>query len=209
MANFSSNTILIVNDIDSTVEQLKSELPLHYVRVIRNENSSTDEFQKEQKDQAIKEAYISSNATKYIILCGATFRLEAQNGLLKVLEEPPKNIVFIIVTTSKSSLLPTIHSRLQIKYLKTKTLINEFELDLKTLDLKQVYTFLKENQKISKGDAKKLVESMMLKINKQNIKLSSKELDLFSKSIKLLELNSKPINILSTLLLTLLQKRRY
>lgn len=209
MASFISNTILIVNNIDTTIEQLKSELPLHFVRVIRNENSQADEFQKEQKDQAIKEAYISTNSTKYIILCGATFRLEAQNGLLKVLEEPPKNIVFIIVTTSKSSLLPTIHSRLQVKYLKTKTVINDFELDLKTLDLKQVYNFLKQNQKISKTDAKKLVESMMIKINRQKIKLSAKELDLFSKSIRLLELNSKPINILSTLLLTLLQKRRY
>ncbi len=207
--NFVSNTILIVNDIDIMVEQLKNELPRHYVRVIRNESSATDEFQKDQKDLAIKEAYISTNATKYIILCGATFRMEAQNGLLKVLEESPKNIVFIIVTTSKSALLPTIHSRLQIKYLKTRSALNEFELDLATLDLKQVYNFLKENQKISKGDAKKLVESMLLKIHKQKIQLSSKELDLFSKSIRLLELNSKPVNVLSTLLLTLLQKKRY
>lgn len=209
MNGFNSNTILIVNSIDDTIEQLKRELPKHYTRVIRNEESATDEFQKDQKDLAIKEAYISTNALKYIILCGATFRLEAQNALLKVLEESPKNIVFIIVTTSKSSLLPTIHSRLQTKYLKTKTILQDFELDLKTLDLKQVYRFLKENQKIGKGDAKKLVETMLLKVNKQKIRLSSKELDLFSKSIRLLELNSKPINVLSTLLLTLLQKRRY
>lgn len=207
--SITSNTILIVNDIDECIEQLKQELPKHFVRVIRNESSSTDEFQKDQKDQAIKEAYISTNATKYIILCGATFRIEAQNGLLKVLEESPKNIVFIIVTNSKSALLPTIHSRLQIKYLKTKTIINDFELDLLGLDLKQVYKFLKENQKIGKGDAKKLVESMLLKVNKQKINLSSKELDLFSKSIRLLELNSKPITVLSTLLLTLLQKKRH
>lgn len=209
MANFISNTILIVNDIDEMVEQLKRELPLHYTRVIRNEASVADEFQKEQKDQAIKEAYISTNATKYIILCGKTFRSEAQNGLLKVLEEPPNNIVFILITTSKSALLPTIHSRLQIKYLKTRTVINDFELDIKNLDLKHVYNFLKENQKISKPDAKKIVESMLMKVNRQKIRLSEKELDLFSKSIRLLELNSKPINVLSTLLLTLLQKRRY
>ena len=207
--NINSNTILIVNDIDTTIDQLKNELPQHYVRVIRNESNASDEFQKDQKDLAIKEAYISTNATKYIILCGATFRMEAQNGLLKVLEESPKNIVFIIVTTAKSALLPTIHSRLQIRYLKTKTTVNEFELDLTKLDLKQVYNFLKENQKIPKGDARKLVEAMLLKVNKQKIKLSAKELDLFSKSIRLLELNSKPINVLSTLLLTLLQKKRH
>lgn len=66
---------------------------------------------------------------------------EAQNALLKVLEEPPLNIIFILISTSKSSLLPTIISRLPLKYLETKMDIPLCELDIVTLDLKQVYAF--------------------------------------------------------------------
>jgi len=36
---------------------------------------------------------------------------QAQNALLKVLEEPPKNVIFILLTTSRTLLLDTIISR--------------------------------------------------------------------------------------------------
>ena len=197
--------ILIVNDIESTVNELINKYPLHSTRIIKNEEK--DEFQLAQATQAIKEAYISSNETKYIFLCGSTFRKEAQNSLLKVLEEPPRNVVFIIITNSKTSMLPTIYSRLPYKYLKKSLLKNESLLNINKLDLKDIYNFLKENQKISKNEAKDIVESILLKVNSQKIKLSAKELDFFSKSIKLLELNSRPINILTTLLLFLANQK--
>ena len=200
------SSILIVNDIEATVNELVSKYPLHSTRIIKNEEK--EEFLTAQAVQAIKEAYIASNDTKYIFLCGSTFRKEAQNSLLKVLEEPPRNVVFIIITNSKTSLLPTIYSRLPYKYLKTSILKDESALNLNKLDLKDIYNFLKENQKISKNEAKQIVESILLKVNSQKIKLSAKELDFFSKSIKLLELNSRPINILTTLLLSLANQKK-
>ena len=193
--------ILIVNDIETSLNELITKYPLHSTRIIKNEEK--DEFLIAQAIQAIKEAYIASNEKKYIFLCGTTFRKEAQNSLLKVLEEPPKNVIFIIVTNSKTSILPTIYSRLPYKYLKKFVFKNESTLNFHKLDLKDIYNFLKENQKISKNEAKEIVESILLKVNNQKIKLSEKELDLFSKSIKLLELNSRPINIVTTLLLSL------
>ena len=199
------SSILIVNDIEATVNELVSKYPLHSTRIIKNEEK--EEFLTAQAVQPIKEAYIASNDTKYIFLCGSTFRKEAQNSLLKVLEEPPRNVVFIIITNSKTSLLPTIYSRLPYKYLKTSILKDESALNLNKLDLKDIYNFLKENQKISKNEAKQIVESILLKVNSQKIKLSAKELDFFSKSIKLLELNSRPINILTTLLLSLANQK--
>lgn len=205
--DITTSSILVVNDITTTINELVKILPLHSTRIIRNEQSVNDEFQIAQSTLTIKEAYIASNSTKYILLCGATFRKEAQNALLKLLEEPPLNIVFILVTTSKSSLLPTIISRLPLKYLKTKMITPSCELDITTLDLKQVYLFLKENQKISKQEAKQFIESLLIKINTQKIKLSHKELESFSTSIKLLELNSRPINVLTTILLTLIHSK--
>ena len=199
------SSILIVNDIEATLAELLPNYPIHSTRIIKNEEK--EEFLLIQATLAIKEAYIASSEKKYIFLCGSTFRKEAQNSLLKILEEPPKNVVFIIITNSKSSLLPTIYSRLPYKYLKKSVLKNESILDINKLDLKDIYNFLKDNQKISKNEAKDIVESILMKVNSQKIKLSHKELDFFSKSIKLLELNSRPINVLTTLLLSIANQK--
>lgn len=76
-----NSSILVVNDIESTLNELIPQYPLHSTRIIKNEEK--DEFQIAQATQAIKEAYIASNDKKYIFLCGSTFRKEAQNSLLK------------------------------------------------------------------------------------------------------------------------------
>lgn len=49
----------------------------------------------------------------YILLLGARTLAPAQNKLLKVIEEPPKGAVFILVCESAEQLLPTIRSRVQ------------------------------------------------------------------------------------------------
>jgi len=203
----TKSTLLIVNDIDKSVEELSSTLPIHSIRIIKNEEEGKNEFLIAQARKTIKEAYIATSETKYIILCANSFRVEAQNTLLKVLEEPPRNIIFIIVTTSKTSILPTILSRVAVKYQKTSKIVSEFKLNLVKLELKDLYSFLKENQRINKNDAKDVVESVMYSINKNNIKLTQKELHSFSSAMKLLKLNSRPINVITTLLLNLMIKR--
>ena len=204
---FDRSTILIVNDIDETILELTSQLPKHDTKVIVNEEDKKDDFLITHAKLAIKEAYIATSKTKYILLGGKTFTIEAQNSLLKVLEEPPKNILFIIITNSKNSLLPTIFSRMPHKYLKTKKILPECELDITKMELKEVYDFLKQNQRISKQEAKELIESLLIKIDKQNIKLSMAQLNSFTTAMKLCDLNSRPITILTTLLLNLMKKR--
>ncbi len=49
----------------------------------------------------------------------------ASNGLLKILEEPPKNTLFILISHRPDTLLPTIRSRCQLVPLRT---LNENEL---------------------------------------------------------------------------------
>ncbi len=204
-SKIENSYILIVSDIDEALNSLIPFYSKHNLKVIRNEEK--DEFLLAQANAAIKEAYIASNEKKYIVLCGKSFRNEAQNSLLKALEEPPSNIVFIIITNSKSSILPTIFSRMPHKFFKSKTAKIEIDLDINNLDLKEIYSFLKENQRITKSEAKKVVESILFKVNSQKIKLKDSELNSFSKSIKLLELNSRPINVLTTLFLTLLNRK--
>ena len=53
----------------------------------------------------------SAEKKVYIIDRAEHMREDAQNALLKVLEEPPRAVVFIIITTSRTELLETIVSR--------------------------------------------------------------------------------------------------
>ncbi len=204
---YQQSTLFIVNSVENAFTEISSTLPKHNVRIIKNEEEGKHEFLILQAQKAIKEAYIATSETKYIFLCGNSFRVEAQNSLLKVLEEPPRNIIFLIITTSKNSILPTILSRVQVKYLKTKKVIEPVDLNLQKLELKEVYTFLKQNQRVSKNDAKNIIESILYTINIQKVNLNQKELHSFSTAMKLLELNSRPINVLTTLLLNIISKR--
>lgn len=47
----------------------------------------------------------------YILKNGQNMNEQAQNAILKILEEPPSYVFFIIVTTSKSTMLETVLSR--------------------------------------------------------------------------------------------------
>lgn len=67
-----------------------------------------------QVRQVISEAaLIPSEANKriFIIRNGQALTVQAQNAFLKIFEEPPKDVIFIMLTTDKRLLLPTVVSR--------------------------------------------------------------------------------------------------
>lgn len=49
----------------------------------------------------------------YIVEQAEKMTLTAANGFLKILEEPPNGVTFILITNDPASILPTIHSRCQ------------------------------------------------------------------------------------------------
>ena len=60
--------------------------------------------------------YLSSTDYSYKVCIVDTtedLNISASNSLLKMLEEPPKNTLFILVSNNKQSILPTILSRCQ------------------------------------------------------------------------------------------------
>lgn len=63
------------------------------------------------------DAYIVPNESDrkiYILKNAHNMNEQAQNAILKILEEPPAYVFFIIVTTSKSTMLETVLSRVQV-----------------------------------------------------------------------------------------------
>jgi len=200
LAHDSRGFILISSELEEEFERLKEELkPNRVVGFIHVD----EEFKLENAKAVVAEAYISEAQTKYIIFGANKFRNEAQNSLLKILEEPPRNIEFIIITSSKSNLLPTVRSRLPIKKGKSNKKNVEINLNLARIDYGEVFAFLKENSRIKKNEAKDLVEALYHRATVvDTLILSQEQLDNFDRAYRLLELNSRPQTILAQILMS-------
>ncbi len=194
----SQGHILISTEIESEFERLVQELKPHrVVGFIR------DKFLIEDAKAVVAEAYISESQIKYIVLGAQEFNAVSQNSLLKVLEEPPTNIEFIIISPTKSNLLPTVRSRLPILQGETTHETIEININLARVDYAQVFAFLKENMRVKKSDAKALVEAIYYRATVTDMLiLSSSQLENFDKAYRLLELNSRPQSVLAMILMS-------
>ena len=201
--NAIKSHIIISKELESEIERL--EALLRGFRVVKFVEET---FKIEHAKDVTAEAYISESATKYIILAAIDFTDVAQNSLLKLLEEPPRNIEFILLTPTKSTLLPTIRSRLPILKVDTSHEIKELEISLARLDYIAVFDFLKTYARVSKNEAKQLVESLFYKATVlEKLILSEKQLQNFDMAYRLLELNSRPQSIFALILMGFIQER--
>jgi len=195
--------ILIASDIESEVERLERSLqPLRVVKFIE------ENFKIEHAKAVLNEAYISESQTKYIILGALEFTAVAQNSLLKLLEEPPAHIEFILISPTKSNLLPTVRSRLPILKVNTVQKNIELAVNLARIDYAEVFDFLKENARVKKNDAKDLVEALFYQATVANqLILTPLQLENFDKAYRLLDLNSRPQSVLAMLLMSFVREK--
>lgn len=195
--DFTKSRIIISPNIEAEFEQLKNALkPKRVVGFIE------DEFKIEHAKAAVAEAYISESETKYIILGANHFNAISQNSLLKALEEPPRNIEFIIIAPTTSNLLPTVRSRLPIVKKKGERKMREFPFSLFKIEHKEVFDFLKMASKIGKSEAQELMEALYYRATVvDKLLLSSAQLENFDKAYRLLELNARPQSVFALLLM--------
>ena len=191
--------ILIASDFDEVKARYES---MHNVRVFER-----DEFKVEDAKEVIKEAFISTSEPKVILLLANKYNVYAQNTLLKILEEPPPNILFHLCAKTKSTFLPTILSRLPVRRL-SKAEGNEYQIE--KFDLAKLYELVKEAKGFSKSQTKGVLKGFLNYAVKKDFPLSRRELDYFAKASDLIELNSNAANIFVTAGLILLkhQKKR-
>ena len=157
----------------------------------------------------IEKAYMASEEITIIILAAKTFSPLVQNKLLKVIEEPPKNKEFILVTESKSTVLDTIKSRLPISILSEVKEEKELGLDLKHLSLESVYEFIQTHKRTDAKAMKLLIEEVSKEaIRSEGYDLDEKTLTLFSNTFIALDVGSPPQFVLNTLLLKLLARKK-
>ena len=203
------NKIVVTSDFESLKAKLESEFGINNLRFY-----VSDDFLLENAKEVIAEAYIAEKDEKILVIHANSFRTEAQNALLKIIEEPPRNIKFIIATQSKNLLLPTIRSRMLIENNLTKKPKITLDLNLKSLSLKELTSFIDQKiadeqaQKFGKNELKELVGIIVTKAVDSGYKFSGDEMDYFFSLIKLADLNAKSHAVLTPLLLTIFQKGR-
>lgn len=189
--------IVISNEIEQEIEILKAKLQSFRVVVFYEES-----FKIEHAKAVMAEAYVSETSVKYIIIAAIDLTDVAQNSLLKLLEEPPKNIEFIIISPTKSNLLPTVRSRLPMLKSNHSKHPAQIEIDFAKISYEQIFEFLKTNGRVSKNEAKELVEAIYHKATViDKLILSKRQLDNFDMAYRLIDLNARAQSVFAMLLM--------
>lgn len=210
--NSSICELIITNDIFDEAQNLAA--------ILRSEGKLVrtfplgDEFKKgefkiKHAREAIDESVIAESRLKTIILAGEKFNIEAQNALLKVLEEPPPNVKFILIAKHKNGILPTILSRLLVKNKKKKAQILRFPLNVENLGFGEIMEFVEGFGFQSKQeDSRILLASLLNAVREAKFALNQKELDCFHKALSEIETYEQPKYIFLKLLLMLRNYKR-
>lgn len=195
--------IIISSDIKQALDQVVNDLADSPKLVLEK-----DDFLIDDAGEVIKEAYKASDQTKYIITCAESYNRFAQNSLLKILEEPPRNIDIILIAPRKSIFLPTIRSRLMIEYKKSQKEPKVSLIDFDKLDIKEIYNFVKTHSYTSKENAKTIVETATDWYAKNLSKTpSARVLEALQRSYYLLNINTPAVAAVLPLLLIILEEK--
>jgi len=201
MADLTASHIIITDQIEEECEALKAKLyPQRVVAFFK------DDFLIDDAREVIKEAYIAEEKTKTLILAAKSFNEASQNALLKVLEEPPRNIDFVLIAQSKSSLLPTVRSRMPLVSRQSQKEPLHIELSLARLELSSLFDFIKAHERTPKHEAKELIEALFNKAVEEGINLNTAQLESFETAYKLIGLNARMNSVLSMLLMKFIRR---
>lgn len=204
MFTLEAGGIIITEKLEARASELEHSLvPLRSVLFIR------DDFKIEDAKEVISEAYRSETDRKTLILGAKSFTIPAQNALLKILEEPPRNIVFILLAPNKSTFLPTVRSRLTLTHEKEEKEYLPLPISLKQLDLNALFEFVKEHEKAKKHEAKAIIESLLHHaLHTERLALTTQQLEGFQKAFRLIELNSRFQSVLVMVLMNFLKESK-
>ena len=198
--------ILVCSDIQKAYEQCQE---LYSEFRICSFFPEKDDFLLEDAKKVVKEAYIAEMKPKILVLGGKGYRVEAQNSLLKILEEPPRNIVFILIAPTKTVFLPTIRSRMGLQELKIQKDVIKSGLNLKNLCEKDIFEFVQANSRISRVELKDKIQTIVSEaVLEHSISFTDKELSHFQTLLELAQLNSRPQNMLFSLLISIMKRKR-
>ncbi|ULO01555.1 DNA polymerase III, delta prime subunit [Campylobacter sp. RM5004] len=187
--------IIITQNPDEYINELKQSVKI--CKIYKD-----DDFLLDDAKSIMQNAYLIEEYDKYFVLSYKDYSIQAQNYMLKLLEEPPAKVYFKILVSSKNILLPTIKSRLISR--KLDSYKNDFEIKI---DLKNMNYLDIANYNIDKANLSDFISALIKQCYKNNIKLSKDLLEEFYKCYELSKVNSNPKIITSRLLLGIMRER--
>ena len=154
---------LYINDYCETL----SINPIDITRITKETSTKTtqsigiDDIKNMQQKLSFKP--IKSNTKAVVLEEAHLLTTEAQNALLKVLEEPPDHTILILSTNNKDVLLPTIISRCKVITLEADKIIlseeekEEFDKFIKQLPAMTIGNALKKAELLAKNKEESLI----------------------------------------------------
>ena len=198
--------VLVPSIAEALESEANNQIPNYKIQKIISQKET---FRIDDAKVVIQKAFVASVEQTIIILAAKEFPIEVQNKLLKIIEEPPKNKHFILIAQSKSTILPTIKSRLPVSTHLTQKEQSTLNIDIKNLSLAMVYSFVQEHKRTDAKTMKRIVEQISFEaMISGSYNLDDATLTLFSNTFLALDVGSPPAFILNTLLLKLLAKKK-
>jgi DNA polymerase-3 subunit delta' len=167
-----------------------------------------EEFSVAEARELIAAAYVGADREKFLIASAVGYNASAQNALLKLLEEPPRNITIYLLAEKKSVFLPTVRSRLPLYTIAAPKAPSENLIDFKRLDLAAIYEFMKTNGKLERDRAKRFIEEAFgycATLKSAPPRLKKRTLEALERGYKMIALNSSAINAILPVLLLILE----
>lgn len=179
--------IIITDDFEKAAEEIRPD-----------ETFSVNELKVEDVAKIRDFVYIASRNKKTVLIAAEKYSSVSQNALLKLLEEPPKNIEFVLLAKSKYALLDTIKSRLVIEKRIYNT-VSESDIDISTVSNDRILEILKSDLDVSE------IKALIYKITKEK-NLNEEQMAVLCNSIKMLELNIDKQAVISLIMLSIKEK---
>jgi DNA polymerase-3 subunit delta' len=173
-----------------------------FEKAVKELNPDEVVYEKELKVEHVKKirdiAYVAEKRKKLILIAAEKYSVVSQNALLKLLEEPPANIDFVLLAKSKYGLLDTVKSRLIIQK-RFYNLTNESDIDISSITNEKILEVLQKNLDTDE------VKALIYKILKEK-KLNEEQMKILTDAIKMVELNIDKNAVLSLIFLAIKER---
>lgn len=203
MTPFLRSCIVVTPDTSHVIERFLTLS--HEAITYRFPPDGEGDFLMEHAKDVISKATLTSDQPKLFLLSAPKFTIDAQNALLKLLEEPPPLTYFVFVIANKALLLPTVRSRLSlvVEGGEKKERIAS-GIDLSRIDMGMLFQSVKKYEKASKQELKEVIQELFFQTFSLPVVTPSqrqKEIEMFEKSFRLLDLNGNGSTIIANLLM--------
>jgi DNA polymerase-3 subunit delta' len=178
--------IVITDNFEKAVEEIGGDLV--YLR---------PELKMEEVREIQERVYLKGRGERVVVIGAEKYNIYVQNGLLKLLEEPPEGVAIILLARDKYQLLETIRSRLPIE----RRFFHRERPTPKEWSRQEILELL-GSREISKEEAKEFIYSLFRE------GLGEEELKSLGEALRMVELNIDWKGVISWLYLKLLRNRK-